>query len=186
TEDSNAIRRRSNAREIIEKVLRLNELKNQIENSIRITISTTQFIDDYKIDFKQISNAPVPFWLNEYKKLGINIKSNWAVQWPGGYPKSSKVIYHDLNVELPDKCSLLDETFTIRSNGDVVVCCYDLTSLKVIGNVSETTISSIINSTEYLQFKNNFSNKIYSEPCKSCAVVTGKKYLGKSLLLDIV
>ena len=73
--------------------------------------------------------------LEKYLEKGINIKSNWAVQWPGGHPRSSQVVYEETIGEKPKKCSLLDETLTIRSNGDVVVCCYDLTSLKVMGNL---------------------------------------------------
>ena len=182
-DDSNGIRRRSDASEILESVTMLNNIKTESRNNLKVTISTTQFVDDYRIDFTDIGKSPIPIWLEKYLEKGISIKSNWAVQWPGGHPRSSQVVYEETIEEKPKKCSLLDETITIRSNGDVVVCCYDLTSLKVMGNVEKNSIIEILESQEYREFKGNFSKKIYSEPCNSCAVVTGNKFLGKSLLL---
>ncbi len=181
--DSNGIRRRSEATEILDSILVLNDLKIKNKINLKITISTTQFVDDYKTDFTNIGKSPTPSWLKEFIEKGIHIKSNWAVQWPGGFPKSNQVVYEETIEEKPEKCNLLDETLTIRSSGDVVVCCYDLTSLKVMGNVENNSILEILESQEYRKFKKNFGNKIYEKPCNTCAIVTGNKYLGKSLLM---
>lgn len=182
-EDSNGIRRRSDATKILESVILLNQIKKEKKENLKITISTTQFVDDYTKDFTKIGKSPTPTWLQKFLEEGIGIKSNWAVQWPGGYPRSNQVVHEELIEEKPKKCSLLDETLTIRSNGDVVVCCYDLTSLKVMGNVKDNSILEIIDSQKYIEFRENFRNQIYDKPCNSCAVVTGNRYLGKSLLL---
>ena len=182
-DDSNGIRRRSDATEILESILILNDMKIERKKNMKITISTTQFVDDHLTDLTNIGKSPTPIWLEKYIEKGINIKSNWAVQWPGGYPKSNQVVYEEAIEEKPKSCSLLDETFTIRSNGDIVVCCYDLTSLKVMGNVEKNSILEILKSHKYREFRENFSKKIYEKPCNTCAVVTGNRYLGKSLLL---
>ena len=38
-----------------------------------------------------------------------------------------------------------ENTITIRSNGDVVPCCYDLTSKLVMGNIRENSLAQIWN-----------------------------------------
>jgi radical SAM protein with 4Fe4S-binding SPASM domain len=182
-EDSEAIRRRSESAHTLAAIKKLQNVKELNSSKIKITVSSTQFIDDYPENVRHTPTPPIPIWLNELIEIGVNVKTNWAIQWPGGFPSNSKVIVEEKNVTKPIKCNLLEETLTIRSNGDVVVCCYDLTSLNVIGNILDSSIADVIVSNRYTEFKENFLNQIFSSPCNSCAVVTGKRFLGKNLLL---
>ncbi len=182
--DSEAIRSRSQTSFTLAAIKTLQSQKKTNRSKLKITVSSTQFIDDFPEEDWRSKVPPIPEWLKELMENEIEIKTNWAIQWPGGFPKASKVIFEDSKASKPTSCSLLEETLTIRSNGDVVVCCYDLTSLNVVGNVFETSISEVLNSRKLEEFKSNFQNQIYSSPCDSCAVVTGKRFLGKNLLIS--
>lgn len=184
--DSDLIRVRSNSSEILESISNLLKSRKEMSSALKVTVSTTQFLDDYVDDHSKIPNAPKPEWLVSTFEDELEIKSTWAVQWPGGHPDDSQVKFHDVKVTRPSRCSLLDETVTIRANGDVVVCCYDLTSLTVMGNVQDTNLIEILGSPKYKEFKQQFIKGIYSEPCISCSVVTGPRYLSKKNLLAVV
>jgi len=181
--DSQAIRLRSQTLFTLAAIKNLQKIKELKESKLQITISSTQFIDDFHEKDRNLPTPPIPEWLKELSEIGVKVKSNWAIQWPGGFPSNSKVIFQENIAPNPIKCNLLEETLTIRANGDVVVCCYDLTSLNVMGNVLETSILEVLGSTKYTEFKQNFLNQIFASPCDSCAVVTGKRFLGKKLLL---
>lgn len=184
-EDSDSLRLKSNSKEVLDAVQKLLDFRSQEESDLRISVATVQFVDDYFRSFEKVGNSPTPKWLESRFPHGINIKSCWGVQWPGGYPEAFSVIHHEPILSTPQGCSMLDETITIRANGDVVLCCYDLTSLLVIGNVKSAGILEIWNSQNYENIREDFKAGRYSEPCKSCAVVTGRKFLGKRTLIPV-
>lgn len=185
-DESREIRKRSEPQKIINGINYLIQQRKKLQSSIKITISTTQFIEDYHTDYNEIRKAPIPGWLNEYKNNGVEIKSNWAIQWPGGFPSDSTIVHHPLYYTPPKNCSLLSETMTVRANGDVVVCCFDLTSLEVIGNVEAQSMHEIWNSIKYEDFRKKFLLGKYQKPCDTCFIVTGPKYLGKNKLLEVI
>ncbi len=185
-DDSNQIRVRSDAAKILESVDGLLKEKANLNSNILVSISSTQFVDDYTSDFSELGAAPVPAWLKRHFGDRLIIKPTWAVQWPGGSPNEQNVVFVNPRKELPKNCSLLDETVTIRANGDVVVCCYDLTSLNVMGNVRLTPLPDILSSEKFTKFREDFSQGVFSTPCSTCAVVTGPKYLGKKKLLKVI
>jgi radical SAM protein with 4Fe4S-binding SPASM domain len=183
-EESEDIRVRSDAKVTLRAIHEIWELKKIQNSSIDITISTTQFIDDYGYSYIN-KQAPIPGWLREELPPQVRVKSTWAIQWPGAYPSNDHVIYEQKLQHKPKACSLLDETLTIRANGDVVACCYDLTSMKTLGNVNDKSLIEIVSSDLYLKFRSNFYSGIFEGPCSTCAVVTGKKFLGKRQLLEV-
>ena len=183
--ESDSIRRRSDAIETIKNTKLLVHTINKKQGNLKVAISTTQFVDDYDITQLQDLIAPVePQWLrDEFKNLPIKVA--WAIQWPGGLPREKDIVFRSLISESPTSCSLLEETITVRSNGDVVVCCYDLIGLSDMGNVAKSSLSEIWKSQAYSEFRESFKAKHYPEPCKSCAVVTGAGYLSRSQILQI-
>jgi radical SAM protein with 4Fe4S-binding SPASM domain len=181
--ESDGIRRRSRAYETVQSIKALMELINTSNSFLKISISTTQFVDDYNInEVKNLKIAPKPQWIIDLFP-DLEIKSTWAVQWPGGFPNNQKIAFQEIRMRQPSSCSLLNETITVRSNGEVVVCCYDLTGLSSLGNISQNSLSWIWKSKTYSDFRNNFENGIFPEPCKSCAVVTGARYLSRTNLI---
>jgi radical SAM protein with 4Fe4S-binding SPASM domain len=68
-------------------------------------------------------------------------------------------------------CSNLFETFTILSDGNVVMCCEDLQADEIIGNVFDDDPITIWERME--ERRRGFVIKEYPKLCKSCWVVTG-------------
>lgn len=182
--ESDLVRRRSNSLDVIKGVKYLSECISKNGSSLKITIATVQFVDDYELtELAQLTTPPHPAWLiDEFEN--IPIKSAWGVQWPGGLPLDNTTAFHSPLDEPPKSCSLLDETITVRSSGDVVVCCYDLVGFSNLGNVKISPLSTIWKSDKYESFRTNFRNANFPEPCKSCAVVTGPRYLSRAKLIQ--
>jgi radical SAM protein with 4Fe4S-binding SPASM domain len=178
-EESDSVRRRSNAAETLQNIEELMALKKSYRSNLLISISSTQFVDDYEIEsLSELTPAPEPTWLRE-RFVDLPIKPTWAVQWPGKLPLNNAVKFPGKVPKPPSTCSLLDETVTVRSNGDVVVCCFDLVGMSHMGNVRHSSLSEIWNSQTYNDFRKSFADANYPEPCKSCSVVTGPQYLGR-------
>jgi radical SAM protein with 4Fe4S-binding SPASM domain len=71
-----------------------------------------------------------------------------------------------------DFCSNLFETFTMLSDGSVVMCCEDLMADEIVGNVNEESPLAIWERME--ERRQAFAEKNYPKLCQSCWVVTGK------------
>lgn len=65
-------------------------------------------------------------------------------------------------------CPLLDETMTIRWNGDVVPCCYDITSKHVLGNVHESSLEEIWSGELYERVRAGLNGAEPMDLCKGC------------------
>lgn len=74
-------------------------------------------------------------------------------------------------------CDLVEHTMTVRWNGDVVACCYDLTSKEVLGNVSEADLATIWNGDRYLSLRQSIDTKKFVPLCDKCNVVKPRVYL---------
>ena len=66
---------------------------------------------------------------------------------------------------------------TIRSNGDVVPCCYDLTSKLIMGNIMNDDPEEIWKNKSYKDLRDSIQKKKYKSICSNCAVVKPNKYL---------
>lgn len=66
---------------------------------------------------------------------------------------------------------------TVRWNGDVVACCYDLTSQEVLGNVKQDSLENIWNNDKYLYLRGSIDQKMFVKLCDNCNVVKPKVYL---------
>jgi radical SAM protein with 4Fe4S-binding SPASM domain len=69
-------------------------------------------------------------------------------------------------------CPFVLTTFSIRSNGDVIICCNDYTEDIILGNVNESTIKEIWNSERYNQIRKKLNDKKYDEisVCNNCSL----------------
>lgn len=74
-------------------------------------------------------------------------------------------------------CDLVDHTMTIRWNGDVVACCYDLTSKEVLGNVNQADLENIWNNPKYLSLRHSIDTMQFIPLCNNFNVVKPKVYL---------
>jgi len=177
------IRKNSDTEKILNNIKKLINIKktDNLEKP-QIVIATTQFIDKYA-EFP-LGDAPVPKWLTEqFNNLDIVFKSQYAIKWP------HMVIQQDMdNRGLFDlvvdpyatdlsECDHVNNTITIRSDGNVVPCCYDLTSKLVMGNILKNSLINIWNSQGYMELRNSIKSKKYRSICGVCAVVRSPIYL---------
>ena len=96
------------------------------------------------------------------------------MKWPD-YNTSSLFEEITLDYESSNYCDHTENTITIRANGDIVPCCYDLTSKLVMGNILEDDLNDIWNGEKYRELRSTISSKKYNDVCAKCNVVSSKK-----------
>lgn len=177
SEESQYIREQSNTAKIVKNIQALIDLKTQFNASIpEIYIATTQFLRDKTlIDIPE--EAPVPRWLEEtFNGKVSGFKSTFALQWPH-MGDSGKYDFLTVNGQDSNECDHIINTLTIRSDGIVVPCCYDLTSKLEMGNIMKQSLNDIWNGRKYQILRHSIDNKKYISICAKCAVVRPPTYL---------
>lgn len=123
----------------------------------------------------------IPSYLKEYFKEYENeltFRSEPPMVWPG-YKNQGDLGIVEFKDRYPTYCGALFETYSILSNGDVVLCCNDLAGDLVVGNIFETDMFEIWNNKKYTKLRDDFKNKIYEDVCLKCNIVS-PKYLYKN------
>ncbi len=109
---------------------------------------------------------------------GLPIQSTYAMKWPGLNLSGSSL--HDLCVAGQQSgdfriCKMPFTQAAVRSNGDVVFCCYDLTGGSVIGNILDSDLSDIWKSESYRNIRHHmlsFQKELLPGICQICTVYT--------------
>lgn len=109
----------------------------------------------------------------------IEFKTCFAIHWPGSPIDTSKyTLSEPLGIEQTlDYCEHPTELITIRHNGDVVACCYDIISNYVLGNIQESPIERIWNNERYKALRRSIKCKRYLSLCQNCNVVKPQRFL---------
>lgn len=68
------------------------------------------------------------------------------------------------------------ETATIRWNGDVVACCYDLTNKYIMGNIKESNLANIWNNEKYKKLRRSIHDRKYLPLCYNCHVIRPEQF----------
>ena len=97
----------------------------------------------------------------------MNVGDEYELAWADGENK--------------DFCDHTTATITVRSNGDIVPCCYDLTSQLVMGNVMDDELYSIFNGAKYRELRASIREKNYISSCQNCNTVRPNVYMIKPL-----
>ena len=87
-----------------------------------------------------------------------------------------KVFKEDLE---SNYCDHVYNLMTIRSNGDIVACCYDLTSKLIMGNIFKDDPLETWKNFRYESLRKSIHEKKYKSICSNCVVVKPNKYLIK-------
>ena len=177
-DENDTIRRRSKHQKILEGVKVLLNAKVEKRSGLKVSISSVQFVDP-GVD---VNSPPrMPDWiLDELSSFSgvVNFKPTWALVWPSGLPKEGYgVVEGNAPSQLPKSCNLVDETMTIRADGSVVACCFDLTSLSNFGNVNLKKVGEIWLGHKRDEFRQRFKLNDYDDLCAECALVCGPRYL---------
>ena len=183
--ENNNVRVKCNGEKVLKSIKKLIEKRNlkKCKQRTKIYISSTQFLRN-KEEVANIKNAKCPDYISNVIPLGYNgvdgYKINYAMVWPHmGNVQNKFIIYSDnksTNNKI-NKCDMLDSTITVRWNGDVVPCCYDLTSKLIMGNVKNSMLIDIWNNNKYNVLRSSIANKKHISICKKCSVVNNKRYL---------
>ncbi|MBP0001027.1 MAG: radical SAM protein [Cyanobacteria bacterium SID2] len=180
--ENNLVRRKSDYKQVVANVKALLDRKVQRNSETpKVFISSTQFLSDPN----DLNNSvpPVPPHLRsefseEYENQ-VTFKCTWAMRWP--HMEVDPEVY-DLYYDPKDEgnrnyCDLVEHTMTVRWNGDVVACCYDLTSKEVLGNVREADLETIWNGDRYLSLRQSIDTRNFVPLCDKCNVVKPRVYL---------
>lgn len=164
--ENNAIRRGSDYQtlsNVIKKLLDL-LLDKGSESKLKICISNVQIPTEEEL-YRNNGNPKVPDYLlkdflNYSKKKIVTFKTFYPIIWPS-YPLDKTI--HKM-VLLPSThsnsvpyCDHLQNTLTVRQNGDIVACCYDITNSFVIGNITQTSLKEIWNNKKYSDLRRGIS-----------------------------
>lgn len=170
-EENNKIRVGSDFEKISKQIIKLLEKRKKMGSNIRVVISNTQ-ISSRNSKIEEIK--PPAYLLETFKDwLGeMSILSFYAIKWPG-YPgeinKNKKAIRNS--------CDHIQSTITIRWNGDIAPCCYDLTSKKIMGNILQTSLEEIWNNKAYQDMREMIDNFKPPLLCLGCNVLYENNYM---------
>jgi len=180
-EESQHVREKSNTRRIVANIKRLLELK-RTSGCLHpdVYIATTQFVRHKGLaGLAGLPEAPkVPAWLmQEFGGEVAGFKSDYAVKWPHMGDTGQYDFVQPEGVEDRAECDLVINTLTVRADGAVVPCCYDLTSRLVMGNILETSLADIWNGRKYSMLRQSIATKRYASICATCSEVRPPVYL---------
>jgi len=184
-EQNDFIRRGCNGREVVRNIKKMITYKKENAHlKPGICISTTQFI-------KETQNIPadtvpaVPNYLlevfsDEINNKDLSFKTTFAMKWPDMNVDRKQFFVNGSGEEsqIQNFCDHVLNTITVRWNGDVVPCCYDLTSRVVLGNIYDDNLETIWNNQKYLRLRMSIYEKnFYPSLCDECNTVKNHKYL---------
>ena len=134
----------------------------------------TQFISE-----KNSTLPKTPDWISEtFKNKDVLFKNFFAMQWPSMHEKELNEFDKLLTSEGDkDYCDHVINTITIRSDGTIVPCCYDLTTKLNMGNIMNDSLKNIWNNSDYAKLRVSIKSKQYISICKNCNVVRSPVYL---------
>jgi radical SAM protein with 4Fe4S-binding SPASM domain len=106
------------------------------------------------------------------------VRVAYAMEWPHIVVDDEKFdTVTDKNDNFVRKCEHIINTITVRWNGDVVPCCFDLTSRMVMGNIMDADIRDIWNSNKYIKLEEEITTGNYNSVCAKCNVVRPNVFL---------
>lgn len=169
-EENDRIRVNSNFSHISENIKKLVLTRNERGlKKPQVFISNAQ-IPQTIDQVNQKATAP-DYLLNTFKGLDITYKVVYSLIWPG------MKINHAPPRPESNFCDHIINTFTIRWNGDVVPCCYDLVNMMVMGNVLNDDLDKIWNNEKYQKLREDIANYNPPDLCKECLVLSRKNYM---------
>lgn len=176
-EENDRIRLKGSFTECAKNIKVFLEESQKNNKNINVIISNVRILNKKDLDFfisSKYRDVLTPEYLLKYfdnEKDMLSFRSIPAMVWPG-FEKFGDMLKVKGNQKKPTYCSNLFETFTILTNGDVVICCYDLKGEVVLGNIYQDNILDIWNNSKYTKLRSDFKKTIYSDFCSKCTVVS--------------
>lgn len=174
------IRKNSNHKKVVENIKELLEQKSLNSSNLKVSISSTQF---KYFDEENILKSAKSEWLEkefkDYLDLGlININYVDAIEWSDmNLDRDIFDVAIDEDDKVTNSCDHITSTITIRANGEIVPCCYDLTSQLIMGNILDNKLEDIWNNSEYIRLRKSIYEEKFYSICKKCSVVNKNRFL---------
>jgi len=180
-EENDEIRLGSNYQKVSSLIKQLIALKHDLASDTpEVFVANCQIPTQSELEQ---GNPKLPDYIasdfSRYDDNEIRFKTCFAIHWPGLPVDTSKYrLSEPLGMEQTlDYCEHPMELITIRHNGDVVACCYDITSTYVLGNIREAPIERIWNNKYYRALRRSIKSKRYLPLCQNCQVVKPQRFL---------
>lgn len=179
-EENNYIRRGSDYATVVTNIKRLIEYKRNVKTDFpEILIANTQFLTSGTYN-KQKPHPPeylIEAFSGEYADDIASFKCTWAMRWPDMEVSEDYDVYHNPGTEILNECDQVKNVMTIRWDGSIVACCYDLTSQCIIGNIQDDNLATIWNNKKFLKLRQSIDKKRFVPLCANCNVVRPNAYL---------
>ena len=176
-DENDRIRVKGDFKECAKNIKVLLEESQKLNKNINVIISNVRILNKNELDSfisLKSNNIPPPRYLLKYfdnEKNMLTFRSIPTMVWPG-FEKFGEMFKVKGTEKKPTYCSNLFETFTILTNGDVVVCCYDLRGEVILGNIYQDNALDIWNNSKYTKIREDFKKSIYNDFCSKCTVVS--------------
>ncbi len=185
SQENNEIRIGSDYHKVMNTIKELIELRDK-----RGSVTPEVFIANVQIPTEETIRNNTPIRPPKYIvddltdcKDKIEYKCFYMIKWPG-FDVGSKyklVEPPQSSGHIPaNECNHIVETVTIRSNGDVVPCCYDLSNQYVIANILDQTLEEIWNNDKYLILRKSIREGDYLPLCENCSVIMPQLHVCKA------
>jgi radical SAM protein with 4Fe4S-binding SPASM domain len=184
--ENDFVRRRADYQTVIANIKRFLDIK--IERKLvtpAVYITSTKFLLAEELQNKNRETEPAPpqYLLQEFSgKYAAEIagfKCFHAMRWPhmGAIDEFYEVQFDPFDEGDLNECDHVENTVTVRWDGNVVACCFDLTSQYILGNVLKSPLSSIWNNERYLSLRESIDLKKFIDICSNCNVVRPNAFL---------
>lgn len=179
-EENDSIRIGGNYEKIKENIFALAEFKRIKNHKNPIIVICNTRILRKGTSYDDIGTPPVPeFLARDFGKINVEFQANDAIIWPGAELAVSEK--YDIRTLCDHQtkfvCQNLEETITIRHNGDIVPCCYDIVSNYVAGNIKHNTIEQIWNSDRMENLRESIKCGKPQDMCVGCKSIGYNKIL---------
>lgn len=183
-EENNFIRRKSDFSTVVTNIKAF--LDRLIERKLekpKVFVSNSQILPRDNPELCATNPNPPEYLVQEfggkYASM-VEFKCVWAMEWPHIGDEIHDLFDLWVNPKITTfqkRCSYVEETITVRSGGEIVACCYDLTSKQVLGNIKDQTLEEIWNGAKYRGLRTSIAKGVYPGICKNCNTVRPPVYL---------
>ena len=139
--------------------------------------------------FKRLEDPSQPtspkFLLDAFPDIPVT--SGYAMVWPG--MKAEDTALEGLSVYQKKPRRFCDHPFydiAVRANGDVILCCYDISGQHVMGNVLRDDLLDLYQSDAYVELRRAMLRRDESavpDVCRRCVNFTGDRFIQDSMRL---
>jgi radical SAM protein with 4Fe4S-binding SPASM domain len=183
-EENNRIRVGCDFRTVVANVKRLIDVRDEMGRAVpQVFISNAYARDPAAPPDAQ---AETPRFLREAfsGRYGdqIAFKSFFMIFWPGLRAGDyERVVTPRPTGPHVNFCDHVVNTISVRWNGDVVPCCYDISSQYVVGNINEQPLDALWNNERYIELRRRIYEGRYPPLCALCPVVRPNLFLRPKL-----